>query len=136
MSAGKAPSSIVQDEECGSWIICKDSLNAEECLERVSMHPQMAFNRYGAALDECSWQDASQIGFDRVTMDEDDDSSEAGSEGEFDFRFCRSNAVEVAVIDYGRAGDEASSLCTCSDRGRLACACAAGGKEGISATWL
>lgn len=80
--------SIVQNEESGFWMIGKGSLNSEERLERVSVHPQMPLNRYRAALDECSWQDALQIGLDRVAMDEDDDCSQASTKGAFHLCSC------------------------------------------------
>ena len=79
--------SIVQDEESGLWIIGKGPLNTEECLERVSVHPQMTLNRHGATLDECSWQDTLQIGFHRVAMDKNDDCSQASTKSDFHLCF-------------------------------------------------
>ena len=81
-------SSIVQNEERGFWMIGKGSLNTKERLERVSVHTQMPLNRHGAALDKSSWQDALQIGFDWVTMDENDDCSQASTKSDFHLCFC------------------------------------------------
>jgi hypothetical protein len=49
---------VVQDEECRLCIAGERSLHAKERLERIPVHPQVSFDRYGAAFDEGSRQNA------------------------------------------------------------------------------
>ena len=64
-------SRIVKDEERGLRVFCEESRAAKKRLKGVPVHPQMSFYGDGSALHQRPGQDAFEIRFDGMPMDED-----------------------------------------------------------------